>query len=225
MNVIARHQNWREKRNNSRHSGFWRASYQHQTRVHTCPVRVHMHLLPWTYSMASLSKFLQCKVGSNNPDLHSTSPSYHDSGQPRLSSGSRRDSSALFVIIRQSSAVRTHIAVARAVEWMRVGDQKRDQTFRWWSEFFLKTVCANARAGDPEGFTVSCEWPPSPFYKRAVVLNVWCARRVRNILTTARVIVMQPHTHTKLDQVQTISALKLLFSYSKLNVWIITISK
>lgn len=35
MNAIVRHQNWREKRNNSRHSGFWRASYQHQTLAST----------------------------------------------------------------------------------------------------------------------------------------------------------------------------------------------
>lgn len=35
MNAIARHQNWREKRNNSTHSAFWRASYQHQTLAST----------------------------------------------------------------------------------------------------------------------------------------------------------------------------------------------
>lgn len=45
------------------------------------------------------------------------------------------DSSARSVMcpwfICQRSAVRTHIAVARAVEWVRVGDQKRDETLRW----------------------------------------------------------------------------------------------
>lgn len=169
------------------------------------------HLPPWarypstcTCSLGhirchQLSEFFQRKVGSNNPDFHSTSPSYHDSGQPRLSSGSRRNSSAVSVIIRQSSAVRTHISEARAVEWMRVGDQKRDQTFRWWSEFFSPQNCVRKR---------TCRWSrgvhselwmtPSPFYKRAVVLNDWC---FRNILTTARLTVMQPHTHHTLDQV------------------------
>lgn len=60
---------------------------------------------------------------------------------------------------------------------------------RWWSEFFPQN-CARKR---------TCRWcrgvhselwmTPSPFYKRAAVLNLWC---FRNIL---RVTVMQPHTH------------------------------
>ncbi|KAL1254558.1 hypothetical protein QQF64_016787 [Cirrhinus molitorella] len=121
-----------------------------------------MHLLARTHSMSSFRKFLNIKrVQATLIDLSHpaspTSPSYHDSRQPRLSSGSRRGSLALSVIIRQSSAVRTHIAVAHAFEWLRVQDQQRDLRPFGGDQSLCARLCANARVGDPKWFTVSCE--------------------------------------------------------------------
>lgn len=73
MNAIERHQNRREKRNSSKHSGFWRASYQHQTLASTpAPVSalsIHMHLLAWTYSMSSTQRILSTQSGFKQPWL------------------------------------------------------------------------------------------------------------------------------------------------------------
>lgn len=115
-------------------NAFRRASHRHQT-LASNPALFTRHLSTCTCSLVDfrcnhLEKPLM-QSGFKQPIdlLHPTSPtspSYLDSRQLRLSSRSRRGSSALPVIIRQSSAVRTHIAVARAVECLRVGDQIRD---------------------------------------------------------------------------------------------------
>ncbi len=131
-NVTARHRHRREKRIIARYSlSGARLIGTKLLRPHLPSLRAIYPHAPGDIRSHHLKKNLNAKwVQTTLIDLFHptspTSPSYHDSRQPRLSSGSRRGSSALSVIIRQSSAVRTHIAVARAVECLRVGDQKRD---------------------------------------------------------------------------------------------------
>lgn len=112
----------------ARHSGFRRASHRHlNSGVHTSPfVR---YLSTCICSLGHIrchrsehhdAKWVQTTLVNLFHTTYPKSPSYRDSRQPRLSSGSRRGSSALSVIIRQF-AIRTHIAGARTVKWLRVG--------------------------------------------------------------------------------------------------------
>jgi len=132
-NVTARHRHWREKRINARHSlsGARLISSLPNSRVHTCPLYapfIHMHLLARRHSMSS-NPLMQS--GFKQPWLIS-STQHHPPTLTAVSFTSPREAEGVRPLypdhsfILQSSAVRTHIAVARAVECLRVGDQIRD---------------------------------------------------------------------------------------------------